>query len=151
MVWQVWLPKSHSSISEQKKSRSNYWAGRLNREVFVMDGSMQSGSETRDVVDEGRCGAGEAEKRERGILDGQTGSITCGLGVNGINGMWTSRLAKAIRGPKSRGTSFGTTLWRHVQRYCSLAMFQRGSALVSCDYFACTCASFLELKFLLYS
>ena len=27
-------------------------------------------------------------------------------------------LKKAITGPKSRGTSFGTALWHHVQRYC---------------------------------
>ena len=27
-------------------------------------------------------------------------------------------LTKAITGPKSRGTSFGTALWHHVQRYC---------------------------------
>ena len=25
---------------------------------------------------------------------------------------------KATHGPKSRGKSFGTTLWHHVQRYC---------------------------------
>ena len=27
-------------------------------------------------------------------------------------------LTKAITRPKSRGTSFGTALWHHVQRYC---------------------------------
>ena len=27
---------------------------------------------------------------------------------------------KATHGPKSRGKSFGTTLWHHVQRYCCL-------------------------------
>ena len=25
-------------------------------------------------------------------------------------------------GPKSRGASFGTTLWHHVQRYCCLGV-----------------------------
>ena len=33
-------------------------------------------------------------------------------------GIWTL-VPKVITGPKSRGTSFGTTLWRHVQRYCA--------------------------------
>ena len=32
-------------------------------------------------------------------------------------GFWTMA-PKAITGPKSRRISFGTTLWRHVQRYC---------------------------------
>ena len=31
-------------------------------------------------------------------------------------------LTKAITGPKSRGTSFGTTLRRHAQRYCSFGI-----------------------------
>ena len=29
-----------------------------------------------------------------------------------------TQLTKTITGPKSRGISFGTKLWRHVQRYC---------------------------------
>ena len=29
---------------------------------------------------------------------------------------------KATHGPKSRGKSFGTTLWHHVQRYCCLGV-----------------------------
>ena len=33
-----------------------------------------------------------------------------------------TKLTKAITGPKSRGTSFGTTLWHHVQRYCSISV-----------------------------
>ena len=57
---------------------------------------------------------------------GWKGFVTCGLGVDtsllsltpAATGIWTS-LAKATSGPKSRGASFGTTLWRHVQRYCS--------------------------------
>ena len=31
-------------------------------------------------------------------------------------------LTKATHGPKSRGKSFGTTLWHHVQRYCCLGV-----------------------------
>ena len=33
-------------------------------------------------------------------------------------GIW-NLVPKATSGQKSRGASFGTTLWRHVQRYCS--------------------------------
>ena len=29
---------------------------------------------------------------------------------------------KATHGPKSRGKSFGTTLWHHVRRYCCLGV-----------------------------
>ena len=32
------------------------------------------------------------------------------------------QLAKATHGPKSRGKSFGTTLWHHVQKYCCLGV-----------------------------
>ena len=28
------------------------------------------------------------------------------------------KVTKSINGPKSRGTSFGTKLWRYVQKYC---------------------------------
>ena len=52
------------------------------------------------------------------------GSVTHGLGA-GISlppclatGIW-NLAPKATSGPKSRGPSFGTTLWRHVQRYCA--------------------------------
>ena len=31
-------------------------------------------------------------------------------------------LTKSTHGPKSRGKSFGTTLWHHVQRYCCLGV-----------------------------
>ena len=55
---------------------------------------------------------------------GWKGSVSNGLGT-GISlphclatGIW-NLAPKATAGPKSRGTSFGTTLWRHVQRYCA--------------------------------
>ena len=32
------------------------------------------------------------------------------------------QLTKATHAPKSRGKSFGTTLWHHVQRYCFLGL-----------------------------
>ena len=52
------------------------------------------------------------------------GSVTCGLEADIslapclATDIWTL-VPKAITGPKSRGTSFNTTLWRHVQRYCA--------------------------------
>ena len=55
---------------------------------------------------------------------GWKGPVTYGLGADIslphclATGIWTLA-PKAITGPKSRGTSFGTTLWRHVQRYCA--------------------------------
>ena len=36
-------------------------------------------------------------------------------------GIW-NLAPKAISGPKSRGTSLGTTLWHHGQRYCALGI-----------------------------
>ena len=59
-----------------------------------------------------------------GELIGWKGSVTYGLGAD-ISlphclaaGIW-NLAPKATSGPKSRGPSFGTTLWRHVQRYCA--------------------------------
>ena len=55
---------------------------------------------------------------------GWKGFVTYGLGADTslppclATGIWTL-VPKATSGPKSRGASFGTTLWRHVQRYCS--------------------------------
>ena len=55
---------------------------------------------------------------------GWKGFVTYGLGADTslphclATGIWTL-VQKATSGPKSRGASFGTTLWRHVQRYCS--------------------------------
>ena len=52
------------------------------------------------------------------------GSVTYGLGADIslppylATGIW-NLAPKATSGPKSRGASFGTTLWRHVQRYCA--------------------------------
>ena len=62
-------------------------------------------------------------------LSGWMGSVSYGLGadlslppcLSVTIGIWTS-LTKATSGPKSRGASFGTTLWRHVQRYCCLGI-----------------------------
>ena len=62
---------------------------------------------------------------------GWKGSVYYGLGADIslphclATGIWTL-VPKATSGPKSRGASFGTTLWRHVQRYCahSLAFMQ---------------------------
>ena len=146
MTSQVWLPKSHSSISEQNKEvikllhretepRSVYNWGK--HAVYLRD---------RGRFVEGKYGAGQEKRRNRGILDRQTGSVACGLGADlspphcptsyGINGMWTSRLTNEIRGPRSRWTSFGRTLLRHIERYCFLAMFQRASALMRFEYSA---------------
>ena len=58
------------------------------------------------------------------VPSGWKGSVTHGLGADIslpqclATGIW-NLVPKAITGPKSRGTSFGTTLWRHVQRYCA--------------------------------
>ena len=55
---------------------------------------------------------------------GWKGSVTHGLGADIslppclATGIW-NLAPKATSGPKSRGPSFGTTLWRHVQRYCA--------------------------------
>ena len=55
---------------------------------------------------------------------GWKGSVQYGLGADIslphclATGIWTL-VPKATSGPKSRGASFGTTLWRHVQRYCA--------------------------------
>ena len=55
---------------------------------------------------------------------GWKGSVTYGLGADIslppclATGIW-NLAPKATSGPKSRGASFGTTLWRHVQRYCA--------------------------------
>ena len=54
---------------------------------------------------------------------GWKGSVTHGLGADIslppclATGIW-NLAPKATSGPKSRGASFGTKLWRHVQRYC---------------------------------
>ena len=51
-------------------------------------------------------------------------SVSNGLGADIslppclATGIWNLTL-KATSGPKSRGASFGTTLWRRVQRYCA--------------------------------
>ena len=56
-------------------------------------------------------------------MSGQKGSVTYGLGADmslppflatGISNV----APKVTSGPKSRGASFGTTLWHHVQKYC---------------------------------
>ena len=55
---------------------------------------------------------------------GWKGSVLNGLGADIslppclATGIW-NLAPKATSGPKSRGVSFGTTLWRHVQRYCA--------------------------------
>ena len=55
---------------------------------------------------------------------GWKGSVSNGLGADIslphclATGIW-NLAPKATSGPKSRGASFGTTLWRHVQRYCA--------------------------------
>ena len=56
-------------------------------------------------------------------LSGRKGSVTYGLGADIslppclATGIW-NLAPKATSGPKSRGASFGTTLWHHVQKYC---------------------------------
>ena len=60
------------------------------------------------------------------IIDpsGRKGSVSFGLETDIslphclATGIW-NLVPKATSGPKSRGPSFGTTLWRHVQRYCA--------------------------------
>ena len=62
-------------------------------------------------------------------LSGWKGSVSYGLGadlslpscLSVAIGIWTLA-QKSDHGPKSRGKSFGTTLWHHVQRYCSLGV-----------------------------
>ena len=55
---------------------------------------------------------------------GWKGSVSYGLGADIslppclATGIW-NLVPKATSGPKSRGASFGTKLWRHVQRYCA--------------------------------
>ena len=55
---------------------------------------------------------------------GWKGSVSNGLGADIslppclATGIWNLG-PKATPGPKSWGPSFGTTLWRHVQRYCA--------------------------------
>ena len=55
---------------------------------------------------------------------GWKGSVSNGLGADIslphclVTGFW-NLAPKATSGPKSRGASFGWTLWRHVQRYCA--------------------------------
>ena len=80
---------------------------------------------------------------------GRKGSVTYGLGADSslppclATGIW-ALVPKAIFGPKSRGASFGTTLWRHVQRYCShFLLFLQVSG--SGTLFFCAGASFLKL------
>ena len=57
-------------------------------------------------------------------LSGWKGSVPHGLGADIslppclATGIW-NLVPKATSGPKSRGASFGTKLWRHVQRYCA--------------------------------
>ena len=72
---------------------------------------------------------------------GWKGSVSNGLGADIslphclATGIW-NLAPKATSGPKSRGASFGTTLWRHVQRYCAqflLLMVIYGN-LVLCGY-----------------
>ena len=55
---------------------------------------------------------------------GWKGSVPYGLGADIslppclATGIW-NLVPKATSGPKSRGASLGTKLWRHVQRYCA--------------------------------
>ena len=55
---------------------------------------------------------------------GWKGSVSYGLGADIslppclATGIW-NLVPKATSGPKSRGASLGTKLWRHVQRYCA--------------------------------
>ena len=59
---------------------------------------------------------------------GRKGSVSYGLGADIslppclATGIWNSA-PKATSGPKSRGASFGTALWHHVQRYCAILFF----------------------------
>ena len=51
------------------------------------------------------------------------GSVSSGLGADLSLPPFLSvtiGITKAIHGRKSRGKSFGTTLWHHVQMYCCL-------------------------------
>ena len=59
------------------------------------------------------------------------GSVSYGLGADlslppslpvGDDRYLNPSFTKATHGPKSRGKSFGTTLWHHVQRYCCLGV-----------------------------
>ena len=72
---------------------------------------------------------------------GWKGSVLYGLGVDAslphclATGSW-NLAPKATSGPKSRGASFGRTLWRHVQRYCaSFLRFMVILVIQFSDYF----------------
>jgi len=60
-------------------------------------------------------------------LSRRKGSVTYGLGADTslppclATGIW-NLAPKATSGPKSRGASFGTTLWHSVQRYCCFSI-----------------------------
>ena len=59
-------------------------------------------------------------------------------------GIW-NLAPKAITGPKSRGTSFGTTLWRHVQRY--YAHFPLSIQIMCCGcFFFCVGTIFVKIS-----
>ena len=81
---------------------------------------------------------------------GWKGFVTYGLGADTslppclATGIWTL-VPKATSGPKSRGASFGTTLWRHVQRYCSHFLLFMQMMCSGCSSSFCAGASFLKL------
>ena len=81
---------------------------------------------------------------------GRKGSVAYGLGA-AISlphcletGIWTL-VPKATSGPKSLGASFGTTLWRHVHRYCSYFLLFMQMMCSGCSSSFCAGASILKL------
>ena len=81
---------------------------------------------------------------------GRKGSVSYGLGADIslppclATGIWNSA-PKATSGPKSRGASFGTALWHHVQRYCAILFV---FMLICCSgCLLCASANFPERQF----
>ena len=63
----------------------------------------------------------------RGRISENTGHYVKKLLVDINRIEWIKGICKRASksGPKSRGASFGTTLWRHVQRYCSVKWYMK--------------------------
>ena len=78
---------------------------------------------------------------------GRKGSVAYGLGAD-IHcleaGIWTL-VPKATSGPKSRGASFCTKLWHHVQRCCSHFLLFMQIICSGCSSRFCAGASILKL------
>ena len=81
---------------------------------------------------------------------GWKGSVPYGLGADislppcQAAGIW-NLVPKATSGPKSRGASFGTNLWRHVQGYCVHFLACMVIQFSGCFVYATGCIQELEM------